>query len=246
MINKELKKRILSSIALIPISIFFIFQENIFFAFFLSTLFLISSYEWIKMNKREIVKIIGIFYLLFAFYMAYLLREELSIELFIFILVICVFTDLGGYLFGKIFKGPKLTNISPKKTYAGVVGGFILSLFATFIYLKLGPFDILSYLNFSILIDNDSVFNDMLFLFILFLSLISQVGDLIISYFKRLAKVKDTGSLLPGHGGLLDRIDGIIFVIPISYLLLTWNNEKKNSNIGLYRIYRKNINWYYW
>lgn len=221
MINKELKKRILSSIALIPISIFFIFQENIFFAFFLSTLFLISSYEWIKMNKREIVKIIGIFYLLFAFYMAYLLREELSIELFIFILVICVFTDLGGYLFGKIFKGPKLTNISPKKTYAGVVGGFILSLFATFIYLKLGPFDILSYLNFSILIDNDSVFNDMLFLFILFLSLISQVGDLIISYFKRLAKVKDTGSLLPGHGGLLDRIDGIIFVIPISYLLLT-------------------------
>lgn len=221
MINKELKKRILSSIALIPISIFFIFQENIFFAFFLSTLFLISSYEWIKMNKREIVKIIGIFYLLFAFYMAYLLREELSIELFIFILVICVFTDLGGYLFGKIFKGPKLTNISPKKTYAGVVGGFILSLFATLIYLKLGLFDIVSYLNFSTLIDNDSVFNDMLFLFILFLSLISQVGDLIISYFKRLAKVKDTGSLLPGHGGLLDRIDGIIFVIPISYLLLT-------------------------
>ena len=221
MINKELKKRILSSIALIPISIFFIFQENIFFAFFLSTLFLISSYEWIKMNKKDIIKIMGVFYLFFAFYMAYLLRDELSIELFIFILVICVFTDLGGYLFGKIFKGPKLTNISPKKTYAGVVGGFILSLFATLIYLKLGLFDIVSYLNFSTLIDNDSVFNDMLFLFILFLSLISQVGDLIISYFKRLAKVKDTGSLLPGHGGLLDRIDGIIFVIPISYLLLT-------------------------
>ena len=220
MINKELQKRILSSIALIPISIFFIFQENIFFAFFLSALFLISSCEWIKMNKKDIIKIMGVFYLFFAFYMAYLLREELSIEMFIFILVICISTDLGGYLFGKIFKGPKLTKISPKKTYSGVIGGFILSLIATLIYLKFKPFDIVSYLNFSILIANDSAPNNMFYLFILFLSLISQVGDLIISYFKRLAKVKDTGSLLPGHGGLLDRIDGIIFVIPISYLLL--------------------------
>ena len=221
MINKELQKRILSSIVLIPISIFFIFQENIFFAFFLGSLFLISSYEWIKMNKKDIIKIMGVFYLFFAFYMAYLLREELSIEIFIFILVICISTDLGGYLFGKIFKGPKLTKISPKKTYSGVIGGFILSLIATLIYLKFKPFDIVSYLNFSILIANDSSLNNMFFLFILFLSLISQVGDLIISYFKRLAKVKDTGNLLPGHGGLLDRIDGIIFVIPISYLLLT-------------------------
>ena len=222
MINKELQKRILSSIVLIPISIFFIFQENIFFAFFLGSLFLISSYEWIKMNKKDIIKIMGVFYLFFAFYMAYLLREELSIEIFIFILVICISTDLGGYLFGKIFKGPKLTKISPKKTYSGVIGGFILSLIATLIYLKFKPFDIESYLNFSILIANYSAPNNMFFLFILFLSLISQVGDLIISYFKRLAKVKDTGSLLPGHGGLLDRIDGIIFVIPISYLLLTY------------------------
>jgi len=220
MINKELQKRILSSIASIPILIFFIFQENIFFAFFLSALFLTSSYEWIKMNKKEIIKIIGVFYLFFAFYMAYLLRDELSIEIFIFILIICIFTDLGGYLFGKIFKGPKLTKISPQKTYAGVIGGFISSLIAALIYLKLDTFNIVSYLNFSILIGNDSVSNDMFFLFILFLSLISQVGDLIISYFKRLAKVKNTGTLLPGHGGLLDRIDGIIFVIPISYLLL--------------------------
>ena len=220
MINKELQKRILSSIASIPILIFFIFQENIFFAFFLSALFLTSSYEWIKMNKKEIIKIIGVFYLFFAFYMAYLLRDELSIEIFIFILIICIFTDLGGYLFGKIFKGPKLTKISPQKTYAGVIGGFISSLIAALIYLKLDTFNIVSYLNFSILIGNDSVSNDMFFLFILFLSLISQVGDLIISYFKRLAKVKDTGTLLPGHGGLLDRIDGIIFVIPISYFLL--------------------------
>ena len=117
MINKDLKKRILSSIFLIPIAIYFIIQENIFFVFFLIILFLVSSYEWIKMNKKDIFKVIGIFYLFFAFCSAYLLREKLSIGIFFFILVICVFSDLGGYTFGKILKGPKLTKISPKKTY---------------------------------------------------------------------------------------------------------------------------------
>ena len=220
--KKELEKRILSSIILMPIAIFFIFQENIFFVFFLSVLFLISSYEWVKINKNDIIKIIGIFYLFVAFFMAYLLREKFSVEIFILILVICIFTDLGGYIFGKILKGPKLTKISPKKTYTGVIGGFILSLIAALIYIKLIASSVTVNANFSILISNFLVFDNMFFLFILFTSCISQVGDLIISYFKRLVNVKDTGSLLPGHGGLLDRIDGIIFAIPISYLLLTY------------------------
>ena len=222
MIKKELQKRILSSLILIPIAIFFIFQENIFFAFFLSILFLASSYEWIKINKKDIIKIIGIFYLSLAFCFAYLLREKFSTEIFLFILIICVFTDLGGYVFGKILKGPKLTKISPKKTYAGVIGGFILSIIAAFIYSKLIAVEnSILYLNFSIKIE-DNLVSHKLFLFILYISLISQIGDLIISYFKRLAKVKDTGSLLPGHGGLLDRLDGIIFAIPMSYLLLVY------------------------
>ena len=210
MINKELQKRIFSSIVLIPIAFFFIFQKNIFFIFFLSILFLACSYEWIKMNIKVFFKIIGIFYIFFALNIAYLLREKLSIEIFIFILIICIFTDLGGYIFGKIFKGPKLTKVSPKKTYAGVVGSFVLSLIAALIYKKF------------IFIGNNLVFENISFLFILFISFISQVGDLIISYFKRLAKVKDTGILLPGHGGLLDRLDGIIFAIPMSYLFLTY------------------------
>ena len=222
MTKKELEKRVLSSIILMPIAIFFILQEKFFFVCFLSALFLISSYEWIKINKNNIIKIIGTFYLFAAFFTAYLLREKFSLEIFILILVVCIFTDMGGYIFGKILKGPKLTKISPKKTYTGVIGGFILSLIAALIYTELLTISTTAFTNFSILISNFLVLDNMFYLFILFTSCISQIGDLIISYFKRLVNVKDTGSLLPGHGGLLDRIDGIIFAIPISYLLLTY------------------------
>ncbi len=219
MIKNELQKRILSSIILIPITIFFIFQGTLFFGFFLSIFFLATSYEWIKMNKINSLKIVGVCYLFFAFAFAYLLREY-SLGLFILILIICIFTDLGGYIFGKIFKGPKLIKISPKKTYAGALGGFILSLVAALIYSKYTFTGALTNLNLSLW--TGMGVNKIYLLFILVISLISQIGDLIISYFKRLAKVKDTGNLLPGHGGLLDRIDGIIFVIPISYLLLNY------------------------
>ena len=218
--NKELKKRILSSIILIPIAIFFIFQESLFFGFFLSIFFLATSYEWIKMNKKDSLKVIGLFYLFFAFIFAYLLREKFSLGLFILVLIICIFTDLGGYIFGKIFKGPKLIKISPKKTYTGALGGFILSLVAALLYSKYTAIGTATFGN--LLIWTGITLNKISLFFILFVSLVSQIGDLIISYFKRLVKVKDTGNLLPGHGGLLDRLDGIIFAIPISYLLLTY------------------------
>ncbi len=220
MINKELQKRILSSIVIIPIVVFFIFQGTLFFGFFLSIFFLASSYEWIKMNKLNVLKIIGVFYLFSAFVFAYLLREKFTIGLFILVLIICIFTDLGGYIFGKVFKGPKLIKISPKKTYAGSLGGFILSLVAGLIYSKYTLIGAATYANLSIW--TGIGLNNIYLLFILVISLISQIGDLIISYFKRLAKVKDTGNLLPGHGGLLDRLDGIIFAIPFSYLLLLY------------------------
>ena len=172
------------------------------------------------MNKIDSLKVIGVCYLLFAFASAYLLREKFSLGLLILVLIICIFTDLGGYIFGKVFKGPKLIKISPKKTFSGALGGFILSLVAALIYSKYTGQGAATYLNLSMW--TDTALNKIYLLFILFISFVSQIGDLIISYFKRLAKVKDTGNLLPGHGGLLDRIDGIIFAIPISYLFLNY------------------------
>jgi phosphatidate cytidylyltransferase len=221
MISKELEKRILSSIILIPISIFFIFQESMFFIFFLSLVFLVTVYEWLKMSKNINTKMLGIIFLLFSFYFSYLLRTENGFEFFLFVILISILTDIGGYIFGKIFKGPKLTKISPKKTYAGVIGSFILSVFGGLIFYEnmtnVKDIIILNYISFEPYGINLNLF--ILFI-ILIISLISQLGDLTISYFKRMAKIKDTGKILPGHGGLLDRIDGIIFAVPIIYLIL--------------------------
>ena len=223
MINKELQKRILSSIILIPIAIFFIFQGSVFFAFFLSIFFLASSYEWIKLNKKDSFRLIGILYILFASYFTYLLNKDFFFQ-FILILVICIFTDIGGYIFGKVFKGPKLTKISPKKTYAGLIGSFVLSIIAALIFIKYINLGEVAYSEITSLLIENGVENFKLYFltFVLFVSLVSQIGDLIVSYFKRLAKVKNTGNLLPGHGGLLDRVDGIIFAMPASYLLLNF------------------------
>ena len=205
---KEFEKRLLSSFILIPIAIFFIIKGSVLFIFFLSILFLITSHEWIKMNKKnDLLKYLGISFLLFSFYATFKIREENNLKYFLFIITICIFTDIGGYLFGKVFKGPKLTKISPKKTYAGVFGSFLLSLITGLIFFN--------YLDINI-VNTDPL---PLILLILSISLISQIGDLIISYFKRKAKLKDTGKILPGHGGLLDRIDGLVFVMPLIYLL---------------------------
>ena len=212
---KELEKRILSSFLILPISIFFIIKGSEFFAFFLIIIFLIASYEWLIINKKKIfTKLIGTIFLLFSFYFAYLLRQEQGFQLFLFVIFVSILTDLGGYFFGKLFKGPKLTKISPNKTYSGVFGSFLLSIIGGILIIKFfKDYLILSInANFEILI------------IILVISLISQLGDLTISYFKRKAKVKDTGKILPGHGGMLDRIDGIIFAIPFSYLITNYLN----------------------
>ncbi len=217
--KKEFEKRLYSSFIIIPVSFFFLFQGSVFFIFFLSTLFIATYYEWTKMLKKNfLTKILGILFLIISFYSAYKFRNDIGLIPFILIILICIFTDLGGYIFGKFFKGPKLTKISPNKTYAGSIGGFILSLVSVLIYSKyisLEPWVVS-----SIAEKFNNNFDLSFLIFILLISLISQIGDLIISYFKRLAKIKDTGKIIPGHGGILDRMDGLIFAIPFAYLFI--------------------------
>ena len=119
-----------------------------------------------------------------------------------FIISICILTDIGGYIFGKIFKGKKLTKISPKKTYSGMIGSFSLSIIIT-LFLFQNFFSTIEIIAYSFII-----------------SAISQFGDLLISFIKRKAKIKDTGNILPGHGGVLDRLDGIFFAIPMGIMIL--------------------------
>ena len=212
--NQETIKRIISSIILLPMSFFFIIKGSFFFNFFILICFLIASYEWHMMSKKKSYYILGFIFLLFSFYSIYHLRNDFVGD-YIYLLMItliCISTDIGGYIFGKLFKGPKLTKVSPKKTYSGMIGGYLLSIiFLSFFYYS--PY----------LFINPTELTTNIFIFILLVSTVSQIGDIIISYFKRLSKIKDTGKIIPGHGGLLDRIDGMIFAFPFSYIILKLN-----------------------
>ena len=195
------QKRFLSSIILFPLALYFIAHGSFMLMFLTTICFVVACYEWQMMTKKKSYKIYGFIFLIFSFYTFY----ELSLEIFygFFVILICISTDIGGYVFGKIFKGPKLTKISPNKTYAGMIGGYFLSLACLTII--------------SDFIDHQIPIQ--FFLITILLSTVSQVGDIIISYFKRLSKIKNTGNIIPGHGGLLDRIDGMIFAFPIFYLV---------------------------
>ena len=198
----NLTKRIFSSLILIPLALYFIISGTYMLIFFTSICFFVSCYEWHMMTKKKAYKFYGFLFLIFSFYTFYEL--SLGLSLVFFIILICISTDIGGYVFGKIFKGPKLTKISPKKTYAGMIGGYFLSLICLTI--------ISNYINYT----NIPI---QFFILTLIISTVSQIGDIIISYFKRLSKIKDTGKIIPGHGGLLDRIDGMIFTFPVVYLI---------------------------
>ena len=205
--NQELFKRIISSIILFPLVIIFIIKGSYYFYSLLLITFLICSYEWHSMSKNKVYYFFGFIFLSVSFFCSYKLRNNVEDDYLIFLLVtvICVLTDIGGYIFGKIFKGPKLTKYSPNKTYAGVFGSYILSISSIPFVLKLN------------IISEKNIISMLIFVFLI--SSISQLGDLCVSYFKRNSNIKDTGNIIPGHGGLLDRIDGMIFAYPFSYLM---------------------------
>ena len=217
--SNELIKRMITSLILFVVVIFCILINKIIFliAVFMTAYLCFS--EWCNINYKFfsgqfwnyfLIRGFGLFYLLFPFILgAFFLRGNSfeSALFFIIVLCICICSDTGGYVFGNIIGGKKLTKISPNKTISGTIGSFIFSILPIFLIDLQNYIDI----NFDFSLKN--------ILFCLIISLTCQLGDLFISYFKRLNKVKNTGSILPGHGGLLDRIDGIIFAIPTASIL---------------------------
>ncbi|MBC8306305.1 MAG: phosphatidate cytidylyltransferase [Pelagibacterales bacterium] len=223
--SSELTKRILTSIVLVAIVLNCLFISNYAWLVLLIVVSIISWFEFfnltIKIYKNFFLKLIFSllnFSLLFLFaYSAYKVRNESGELIILFIMLVCIFSDIGGYVVGKNVGGKKLTKISPNKTISGSIGSFLFSLFPIGIYALIA--NATNNVSFKFALEKEVIVG------CLIISLISQLGDLIISYFKRLAKVKDTGNILPGHGGILDRIDGIIFtiiIIPFLDKIIFW------------------------
>ena len=215
--SSNLKKRIITSIFLISLLIGMYFYSYI----MIVSLIIIAIITWIefyalisKILKKNILKdrifrfiykTLSLFYLSGLVYLIFAIESEYSnFKIYLlYSVLVAILSDIGGLVFGKIFKGKKLTKISPNKTISGSIGSFIFSLLLIPLFYK-------SQIDQNLL---------SILLITIIISLISQLGDLFISFLKRKAKVKDTSDLLPGHGGVLDRIDGIIFAIPLGIFL---------------------------
>jgi len=215
--KSELLKRSISSLFILCLVFLSALINDYIFLSLLFIVVILSWIEWIKVIEKirfkKIYRIIYIILFLTYLLMAFIICFNVFLidkYFFLTILMICVFSDVGGYVFGKTFGGKKLTKISPNKTVSGSIGSFILSYIGFFvIYLYFGD---LLFVRLQI---------EALIFIPFFISLICQLGDLFISYFKRRAKIKDTGNLIPGHGGLLDRIDGSIFALPIGFIIIS-------------------------
>jgi phosphatidate cytidylyltransferase len=217
--NNNLSKRIVTSLLLLILLLISLLINKYFWLILLLVVSIILFNEFNNLIKKaykkdkklvNLISIISIIYLILFIYTAY--NQYTNFRDLVLILSICIFSDTGGFIVGKLIGGKKLTIISPNKTIAGSLGSFLFSLFPLIILLIIYKIPTIKALNF---------YSDLtILIFIsLLLSFVCQSGDLFISYFKRKAKVKDTGSILPGHGGLLDRIDGAIFVIPTAFIV---------------------------
>tara|TARA_B100000780_G_scaffold265554_1_gene221050 strand:+ start:1688 stop:2344 length:657 start_codon:yes stop_codon:yes gene_type:complete len=211
--NRELTNRILTALVLLFILTYSLYFSGYYFLTFLSFIYVLSSYEILKNTKNLLFNVIANIILIFALFSFYYLRGDSSTSLVIisWILVSTFLSDTGGYIFGRIFKGKKLTKISPNKTYSGSFGSIIFSCTSIF------------FLNFSqefFLNKNLINFLQLKYLLLcIMISIICQLGDLYVSFWKRKKKIKDISNILPGHGGVLDRIDGLIFVLIFSFLI---------------------------
>ncbi len=209
----NLQKRILTAIIVFPLSIFFIIMGGNYTLSFLYVVLILGNFEVFSVFKRKISIIVLDTILVTSLLCIYHLRIDTvsSYVLLLWVIILTISSDIGGYIFGKIFKWKKLTKISPNKTLSGVLGSFIFSLGSVFL---------LGFIVKSFIGMDSEIFNKPKYYFLaLLFSLIAQLGDLCISYFKRLEKIKDTGKILPGHGGIFDRIDGLMFVVILAYIL---------------------------
>ena len=211
--KKELFNRILTSIILLPILFYAMFYSGIYLISLLVLFYALSIYEIIKNTKNVSFIFFSSLILLFSFYSFYFLRGETESSLIIlfWILISTFLSDIGGYIFGKIFKGKKLTKISPNKTYSGAVGSIVFSFQSLYIVNLLQIF----FFNKQLI----NFFDTNFLIITIFISLICQAGDIFVSFLKRKINIKDISNILPGHGGILDRIDGLIFVLIFCFTL---------------------------
>ena len=195
----NLLKRFISSILLGSIVIFLIFKGDIYFNILLTVCFLCGSYEIVKLKRLFSKTIIFFIFLIFIFSSYNLRNLNNGLEYLYLVISITWLSDIGGYIFGKYIGGKKINVISPNKTYTGFLGSLILSQFS-FIVLE---------------IFNLKLFENFAYTSVLFLasSIMVIIGDLTFSYFKRIEKLKDYSNLIPGHGGIFDRIDGLVFIM---------------------------------
>ena len=217
----NLQKRILTSLIILPLSIFFILKGGYFLLFFLLSIFFVANYELFSVfNKKATILLLDLILILSLYSIYYLADDAVLLYLLLWVIILVICSDVGGYVFGKIFKWKKLTRISPKKTLSGVLGSFVFSLFSIVIANAILPKVTTTFIPAASLVN----FLEPKFFFLaIILSLVAQAGDLTISYFKRTEKIKDTGKILPGHGGILDRIDGLMFVVIATFILIQIN-----------------------
>ena len=210
----NLQKRILTTLIVLPLSIFFVIKGGYFLSFFLIFILFAGMYELFSTFKKikSILFLSSI--LALSLFSTYYLRESIIIGalLIYFAIAVSISSDIGGYVFGKVFKWKKLTKISPNKTISGVFGSYFCSFICLVVFNELSR---------PVLVSDLTEVPEVL-LTIIF-STVAQAGDLVISYLKRLEKIKDTGKILPGHGGIFDRIDGLMFVVILASFLHYFN-----------------------
>ena len=209
----NLNKRIFTSLIVFPVSMFFIIKGGNYIVSFLYAILILANFEAFSAFKRK-TSIIFLDSILVVSLLSILhLRNDTtsSFILLLWVIILTISSDIGGYMFGKIFRWKRLTNISPNKTLSGVIGSLIFSIFSILllglICKILFQIDLSFFLKFKY------------FIFAIILSLSAQLGDLMVSYFKRLDKIKDTGKILPGHGGIFDRIDSLMFSTIVANIL---------------------------